>query len=189
MSSMYRCKLTQHREVAIFEYLKLRGYNESVESFAKESMAGISTSETSNGELNKSKISHLEKKWNILSIQQKKLLEAESKAEKLMEELDGYKSGDVYRKQKQELRSALVPTKPCKFELTGHRDTITCVNFHPKYSILASSSEDASIRLWDYESGEFEKALRGHTASVNYVSFDSEGKWLGKDYDQAFSKN
>jgi platelet-activating factor acetylhydrolase IB subunit alpha len=46
-----------------------------------------------------------------------------------------------------------LPRIPEKFTLTGHRDTITCVIFHPVYSVVASSSEDGSIRLWDYESG------------------------------------
>ena len=46
-----------------------------------------------------------------------------------------------------------LPRVPEKFALTGHRDTVTCVEFHPVFSVVASSSEDGSIRLWDYESG------------------------------------
>jgi platelet-activating factor acetylhydrolase IB subunit alpha len=46
-----------------------------------------------------------------------------------------------------------LPAVPEQLRLTGHRDTITCVTFHPVYSTVASSSEDGSIRLWDYESG------------------------------------
>jgi platelet-activating factor acetylhydrolase IB subunit alpha len=56
-----------------------------------------------------------------------------------------------------------MPTAPEKFTLAGHRDTITCVKFHPVYSVVASSSEDGSIRLWDYESGALERTLKGHT--------------------------
>jgi platelet-activating factor acetylhydrolase IB subunit alpha len=172
--------LTIGREIAIFEYFKQQNYTLSKDSFQKESIAGLSNNHVDvNGD---TKTSHLEKKWNSLSIQQRKLLELEAKVQKLQEELDGYKSGDVYKKQKQEQRGALFPTKPFKFELTGHRDTVTCVAFHPKYSIMASASEDSSIRLWDIESGEQEKSLRGHTASVNHVSFDADGKWLGLSF-------
>ena len=56
-----------------------------------------------------------------------------------------------------------MPRPPEKFNLAGHRDTITCVRFHPVYSVVASSSEDGSIRLWDYESGSLERTLKGHT--------------------------
>ena len=43
---------------------------------------------------------------------------------------------------------------------------------------MASSSEDASIKVWDYESGEFEKTLKGHTNSVNGICFDANGETL-----------
>jgi platelet-activating factor acetylhydrolase IB subunit alpha len=33
-----------------------------------------------------------------------------------------------------------MPTAPEKFTLVGHRDTITCVAFHPVYSVIGSSS-------------------------------------------------
>lgn len=34
--------------------------------------------------------------------------------------------------------------------------------------------------MWDYETGEYERTLKGHTDSVQDVSFDQSGKWLGK---------
>jgi len=34
--------------------------------------------------------------------------------------------------------------------------------------------------VWDYETGEYERTLKGHTDSVQDVSFDQSGKWLGK---------
>jgi len=33
--------------------------------------------------------------------------------------------------------------------------------------------------VWDYETGEYERTLKGHTDSVQDVSFDQSGKWLG----------
>lgn len=36
------------------------------------------------------------------------------------------------------------------------------------------------IKIWDYESGEYERTLKGHTAPVQDIAFDHTGKWLGK---------
>jgi len=40
-----------------------------------------------------------------------------------------------------------VPRPPEKFELKGHRDTVTHVVFHPTYDVMASASEDATIKV------------------------------------------
>lgn len=44
-----------------------------------------------------------------------------------------------------------LPRQPEKFTLQGHRSRITKVAIHPIYTMLATASEDASIKLWDYE--------------------------------------
>ena len=49
-----------------------------------------------------------------------------------------------------------IPREPEKSKFKGHRLRVTRVLFHPIYSILASSSEDATIKMWDYETGECE---------------------------------
>ena len=54
------------------------------------------------------------------------------------------------------------------------------VVFHPVFSVFVSASEDATIKLWDFETGDFERTLKGHTDSVQDVTFDSNGKMLGK---------
>lgn len=71
-----------------------------------------------------------------------------------------------------------IPREPHKSKLVGHRLRVTKVAFHPVYSILASSSEDATIKMWDYETGECEQTLREHTGMVNYVSFSPSGDHL-----------
>ena len=55
---------------------------------------------------------------------------------------------------------------------------ITAVAFHPVYTMCASASEDASIKLWDFDSGKLECTLKGHTAQINSVSFDPTGEYL-----------
>lgn len=53
--------------------------------------------------------------------------------------------------------------------------------FHPVFSLMVSSSEDATIRIWDFETGEYERSLKGHTDSVQDIAFDAQGKLLGKN--------
>ncbi|PMB04789.1 hypothetical protein CI592_12860, partial [Fischerella thermalis CCMEE 5328] len=42
----------------------------------------------------------------------------------------------------------------------GHQERIWSVNFSPNCNILASSSEDGTIRLWNVETGELHELLR-----------------------------
>ncbi|CAG8586051.1 6266_t:CDS:2 [Dentiscutata heterogama] len=71
-----------------------------------------------------------------------------------------------------------VPRAPEKYSLTGHRNPVTRVTFHPVFSVLASASEDTTIKIWDYETGEFERTLKGHTKSVQDIAFDPKGNFL-----------
>lgn len=73
-----------------------------------------------------------------------------------------------------------IPRPPEKFALRGHRAPINRVTFHPIYTLLATASEDATIRIWDFDTGDHEKTLKGHTDSVQDVAFDHTGKMLGK---------
>ena len=47
------------------------------------------------------------------------------------------------------------------------------VIFHPIFSIMISASEDATIKLWDFETGDYERTLKGHTDSVQ-VSINND---------------
>ena len=76
-------------------------------------------------------------------------------------------------------QSDWVPRAPAGRVLTGHRSEVTKVAFHPAYSLLASASNDATIKIWDWETGEFERTLKGHTRAVNDIDFDSRGNLLG----------
>jgi platelet-activating factor acetylhydrolase IB subunit alpha len=73
------------------------------------------------------------------------------------------------------------PRAPARYSLAGHRSPITRVTFHPLYSQLVSASEDASMKVWDWESGEMERTIKGHTKPVQDVDFDSKGDFLGED--------
>jgi platelet-activating factor acetylhydrolase IB subunit alpha len=53
------------------------------------------------------------------------------------------------------------------------------VRFHPVYNLVVTGSEDASIKVWDYEAGQFERTLKGHTDAVQDVAFNAQGTLLG----------
>lgn len=58
--------------------------------------------------------------------------------------------------------------------LESHRGVIQSLSIHGNYNLVASGSEDCTVKVWDYDSGQLEKTLKGHTQSVNYVSFDEK---------------
>ena len=72
-----------------------------------------------------------------------------------------------------------IPSSPPQRSLIGHRDKILAVRFHPQYSVIASTSVDATVKIWDWESGELERTLKGHTRPTTDCDFDSTGKTLG----------
>lgn len=73
-----------------------------------------------------------------------------------------------------------LPRAPARYSLSGHRSPITRVTFHPLFSLVVSASEDASLKVWDWETGEFERTVKGHTKAVQDVDFDSKGNYLGE---------
>ena len=78
------------------------------------------------------------------------------------------------------LQTDWVPRAPAAYVLTGHRGQVLKVAFHPTFNLIASASEDATVKIWDWETGEFERTLKGHTRAVNDVAFDSKGNLLGE---------
>ncbi len=64
---------------------------------------------------------------------------------KLIEALQEVNTGGPTRERRQP--GEWVPRPPEKFELKGHRDTVTRVVFHPTYDVIASASEDATIKV------------------------------------------
>ncbi|CAJ0746785.1 13199_t:CDS:2 [Entrophospora sp. SA101] len=56
--------------------------------------------------------------------------------------------------------------------LKGHRDGVTCLQFNEEKNILISGSYDATVRIWDIETGENVRTLKGHWNCVKTLQFD-----------------
>jgi platelet-activating factor acetylhydrolase IB subunit alpha len=136
----------------------------------------------------------LEKKWtSVIRLQKKvrsemciyhrvddrthvslQIMDLETRNASLQEELS------IAPSKRAAMQADWVPRAPAAHVLTGHRGHITRVAFHPQYSILASASEDATVKIWDWETGEFERTLKGHHRAVHDVDFDHKGHLLGE---------
>ncbi|KAH8594018.1 WD40-repeat-containing domain protein [Bisporella sp. PMI_857] len=64
-----------------------------------------------------------------------------------------------------------LPRSPPRHSLESHRDIINCVAFHPIFSSITSGSNDYAIKVWDYELGELERTIKGHTREVLDVDY------------------
>ncbi|KAJ3411728.1 protein with putative role during mitosis [Chytridiales sp. JEL 0842] len=160
-------KQIEELNLSILDYLQSAGLQKSFEALKEEAnLSGY----IGDGNQRYSKL--LEKKWTSVIRLQKKVMDLESTVSRLQEEIE--------KTPQRKLKDAkdFLPRHPEKYTLTAHRSSITRVAFHPVFSILASASEDATVKIWDYESGEFERTLKGHTKAVHDITFDPKGNLL-----------
>lgn len=62
--------------------------------------------------------------------------------------------------------------------LTGHQQLVNHVCFSPDGRLIASSSFDKSVKLWDGRSGKFLTSLRGHVSPVYQSCFSADSRLL-----------
>lgn len=62
--------------------------------------------------------------------------------------------------------------------LIGHTDGITSLSFNANGSILASSSEDNTVRIWNMDDHTLIKEITGHSEKVNTVAFSPKSKLI-----------
>lgn len=65
-----------------------------------------------------------------------------------------------------------------KANLLGHTDSISAIDFSRDGKLLATASEDATIKLWDTDSGKVLATLAGHNEAVRLTAFDIQGQQL-----------
>ncbi|KAF2103701.1 platelet-activating factor acetylhydrolase IB alpha subunit [Rhizodiscina lignyota] len=111
----------------------------------------------------------LEKKWTSVVRLQKKIMDLEARNSTLQAELDSTTPTSLLRRNADP--TTWLPRSPARHTLQSHRSPVTCVAFHPVFSSLASGSEDATIKIWDWELGELERTVKGHTKGVLDVDF------------------
>jgi platelet-activating factor acetylhydrolase IB subunit alpha len=164
-ASLLTPKQKQELNQALLDYLQASGYSAAFEALKRE--AGVEEDAKQKGVL--------EKKWASIVRLQRKINDLEAKVTQYEAERSssGGRGGVVG-----EEGAALLPRQPAKFVLKGHRDNVTSVRFHPNHEIVCSASEDATIRVWDFEQGRVERTLKGHTGAVRDIAFDSKGTLL-----------
>ncbi|PQE14247.1 vegetative incompatibility HET-E-1 protein [Rutstroemia sp. NJR-2017a BVV2] len=62
--------------------------------------------------------------------------------------------------------------------LEGHNSSIRSVAFSHNSKLLASASDDTTIKVWDTATGSLQQTLEGHSGSVRSVAFSHDSKLL-----------
>lgn len=67
--------------------------------------------------------------------------------------------------------SKFMPATNPTFIMEGHRNRVSAVAIHPKWSIAASGCADGEIKIWNLETGELERTVLAHTRPVLSLAF------------------
>jgi serine/threonine protein kinase/WD40 repeat protein len=74
---------------------------------------------------------------------------------------------------------ALPPARsPEVAHLRGHTGPIRCLAFSNDGKLLATGSDDQTVRVWDTETWQLGATLRGYSSAVNCLAFSADGSLL-----------
>ena len=68
--------------------------------------------------------------------------------------------------------------KPELVVQAGHSEPVNSLKFSPDGKILASGSDDSTIKIWDVENEKELRTLSGHSDNVMSISFSPDGKTI-----------
>jgi len=158
---------------SILEWLKNLGYTNTLNAMLEET--GLTKEDIPSK-------NDLDKKWNSILLMNKKISSLETELRTLKEDIEQSKlKGIAYTTKKENHESSFgLPRLPEKKAIQAHRNPITCILFHPVFNLLISSSEDATLSVWEVINEEIkqEQVIRAHTNCINHIAFDSYGKLL-----------
>ena len=79
----------------------------------------------------------------------------------------------------QNLPTPSVPVEtPAIRTIRASKGRVECVAFSPDGTLLASGSNDHTVKLWDVQTGELKRTLAGHDFIVGAVAFSPDGQTL-----------
>ena len=87
-------------------------------------------------------------------------------------------SSSSSKSSKKSSKVSVPPSYTCKFVLRGHRKAISSVKFSPDGEWLASAAADGTVRLWNVETGVFDKALEEHEEGISDAAWSNNSKYL-----------
>jgi COMPASS component SWD3 len=67
--------------------------------------------------------------------------------------------------------------------LRGHKRGVSGVKFSPDGKRIASCSADATIKIWDAETGRLEHTLEGHMAGISCIAWSPDSTVLASGSD------
>src|SRR6266496_6482779 len=82
------------------------------------------------------------------------------------------------RKSRENRDQKIPPCITLRHVLEGHSEDIKQIAWSPDGRILASGSEDKTIRLWDMQPGEALQTLTGHSDVVTSIEWSRDGRLL-----------
>ncbi|KUJ06467.1 nuclear migration protein-like protein nudF [Mollisia scopiformis] len=165
MSQILTSRQAEELHKSIIAYLSSQNLTSSAAALREE----LSIGDSFDAATSKRYEGLLEKKWTSVVRLQKKIMDLESRNTTLQAEIDSATPTSLSRRNQDP--TAWLPRSPARHTLESHREAITCVAFHPIFSSLASGSEDYTIKIWDWELGELERTVKGHTKAVLDVDF------------------
>eukprot|EP00922_Rhytidocystis_sp_ex-Travisia-forbesii_P060719 GHVS01090020.1.p1 GENE.GHVS01090020.1~~GHVS01090020.1.p1 ORF type:complete len:503 (-),score=55.62 GHVS01090020.1:34-1440(-) len=124
-------------------------------------------------------------RWSTTSRLQIKLSKLEKELADCKANLSLFEKASIYASE-----AGGLPSGPAAAVIVGHRKAVTRLVFHPLFQLLFSASEDATIKIWDYDKqdGCLERTLKAHTEGVTDLAFNRTGTKLASSSQDATVK-